>query len=126
MNTTRQADRRRTARVESINLVSCSAREDDATPDTVQLGRTLDISSHGVKVEIKTSMPTELLAGGYLMLTLALGDTILELRGRIVRARQDNDRQGVLGIEFSDPSPQTREKLAQFLQRSGARKAGSL
>ena len=89
------SDRRSSPRVRSLRLMTLEpiGAEDDNAP--VDVGRTLDISEAGTRVETTR----ELKPGQELELQIAVGDRVISARGRVVHV----ENTGVLvitGIEW--------------------------
>ena len=102
-------ERRREARVKSENLVR--VRERGAAGPGV-LGRTLDLSREGARLELERAFPLD----AQLALTLALGNQVLELEGRVRSSSERGARCFELGIELEALDPYVYEDLNEFVQ----------
>jgi hypothetical protein len=74
------SDRRRSPRVRSLRLVTLEPIHAGAEEVPVDVGRTLDVSGAGVRVETTRELP----AGQELELQIAASDRLLSARGRVV------------------------------------------
>ena len=72
-----------------------------------------------MKVEILASTELQLPSDPQILVTLALEDDLLKVRGRVVFMKEDSERHGILGIEFLDLPPEEREMLSKFLMGKG-------
>lgn len=103
------ADRRRSPRVESIHLVTLSADGPDAGGSAVEVGRTLDMSFKGVRVE----STTEIAPGRELDVEIAIGDRVLRAKGRVIHAEAVAEGRWELGIELTDVPHEHRAALGE-------------
>jgi len=111
------AERRRSPRFESLNLVQCSV----STPGGEEigcLGRTLDLSENGILLEIAQSMPSIPSLPDMVHLTIAIEDHIMETDGKIVHQKYEGTSP-VAGIEFTSLSPEDRQHISGFLRGKG-------
>lgn len=112
------SERRHEPRIKTMNLVHVAEysyptltefKTDDA------LGKTIDLSHDGMRLEMDHALPLR----ARVQLELALGESILHLQGR-VRSIQAIDEQRVdLGVEFVDLTPEQYERLEEHLQLRG-------
>lgn len=109
-------EKRRVRRIESVNFVSIEVPDEHNQLTSAHMARTLDLSPAGAKVEITSSVPFTIPIGDKLLFTIALGDSVVALRGRIVGKKQKSERQVVLGIEFLNPLPDDRRTISDFLR----------
>lgn len=104
-------DRRRSPRVESIHLVTFEA---EGAASAVEVGRTLDVSAVGARVETPTAVPV----GQDLHLDIAVGDRIVRTAGRVVHAERAPDDRWQIGIELVRLTPADRAALVEQEERS--------
>lgn len=100
-------DRRRDPRVRSMHLVSYEAHAVDPTASPLTVGRTLDVSATGLRVE--TALMLGL--GQELDLEIAVGEQVVEAKGRVVHAAEAGGSTFVTGVEFTDIAPEDLEFL---------------
>ena len=75
------------------------------------MGRTLNISESGILLE--TQFPIEL---EYLVLmTIALQEDLLEIKGKPIHARSNKAGQSEVGIEFLEPDLESIRLLENFI-----------
>ena len=111
----RQDERRRVPRVESSNLINCEDVGEQGDVRSGVIGKTLDMSPFGAKLEMTMSTPGEFPDGSELAMTLALHDELLMGWGRIVHCEEKNPRLRRVGVEFTQPGRSAQRKLADFL-----------
>lgn len=98
--------RRESSRVRTIHLVSVTS--DKARGETsISIGRTLDVSSSGIRVEVLGHVCIEDL----LQLEIAIEDRIILAQGRVVHAKRKGDRLVETGIEFTSIADADRDAL---------------
>jgi len=96
-------DKRRFPRISSLNIVA----------DKGRMFRTLDLSREGMLLEMDAAAPL----GSQIVVDLALGEVVLEIKGEVVRhVPQDNGRTGV-GIRFDRLSPRSERHIRDYLTR---------
>ncbi|HEU4394222.1 MAG TPA: PilZ domain-containing protein [Planctomycetota bacterium] len=94
-------EKRRYPRINSLNIVA----------DRGRVFRTLDLSREGMLLEM--DFPAAL--GTRLALDVALGESVVEVQGLVVRhVPQDNGRIAV-GIRFDRVTPRVERTLREFL-----------
>ncbi len=96
--------KRSTPRVNKLSFISFVSREGGEQSSPVSMGRTLNISTAGLGIEIFT----EILVGEVMEMEVALGDEIIPLRGRVVHSHGLESGGFYVGIEFDHPE----ERLA--------------
>ena len=97
-------EQRTTPRVNKLSFISFVSREGEEQKSPVSLGRTLNISSTGVGIEIFREIAT----GSTMEMEIALGEEIIPVRGKVVRSHVLEGGGIYLGIEFDHP----QERLA--------------
>jgi hypothetical protein len=101
-------DRRRSPRVESIHLVTFEAEGAEGIGGTaVEVGRTLDVSVSGVRVETAI----ELDAGRELDLDVAVAERLIRAQGRVIHAEPMAPDRWEIGIQFTRIEPDDLELL---------------
>ena len=100
--------KRREPRVNKLFLTAYVNREGAEQKTPVLLGRTFDISSAGVGMEVFQ----EVAAGSTMELEIDLQDFLLEIKGKVIHVRPTEAGSFHIGIQFDEP----QEKLAGFQQ----------
>ncbi|MBW2528573.1 MAG: PilZ domain-containing protein [Deltaproteobacteria bacterium] len=108
-------ERRREPRVKVLNLVSVDQRDESGALTELSAGRTLDLSSHGMRVELTRPLPLR----SRVQVTVALADRIITLEGQVRHVDQVSDDTCSMGIEFVSLTPEQIEALEEFLQSCG-------
>lgn len=112
------SDRRHEPRVQAINLVHVEEyaypvldgfKTDDA------IGRTLDLSHDGMRLQLDHCLPLRT----KLKLDLALGNQVLQFEGRVTSIREIDGTACDMGIQFVDVTPEQYEALEEHLQLRG-------
>lgn len=112
-------ERRSEPRAEAMNLVRVRSHRFpgffDVHADDL-LGRTLDVSLSGMRLELRSWLPLRC----SVTFELAIGNQILDMGGLVRHAeRFDAERCG-LGIEFEDVTPEHFEILLEHVILQGA------
>lgn len=102
-------------RIENLNLVQISRFDEKGFDADLATGRTLDISSGGLRLELHHPLPLRTV----LSLTLALDDTLVEVRGKVVYLEEIDDERCAMGIQFIDMDGADRQELEDFLVAAG-------
>lgn len=95
---------RATPRIDKLSFISFIETENSEQKCPVSIGRTLNISSTGLGIEVFL----QVLAGSTMEMNICLGDEILATRGKVVHSRPLESGGYFLGIEFDT----VQEKLA--------------
>jgi len=109
-------EKRSSQRVKSLNLVSLSKFSDEGYVELAELGRTLDISLGGIKLEAFEAIPV----GTRTKLRIALRDDIIDVDGRVTYQQEAGEGRIVTGIQFVDLSEEHRQVLERFLSEKSA------
>jgi len=104
-------DKRKFVRVSSLNLsyVLVDGNQQDAGKQT--MGRTLNVSEAGVRLE--TNLPVDI--GHQMMVSIGLEEELVDIRGRVVHSKQNEDGNYELGVEFIDKDAPTSKILKKFI-----------
>ncbi|MDZ7579322.1 MAG: PilZ domain-containing protein [Deltaproteobacteria bacterium] len=103
-------DKRKFTRINSLNL-SYVLVDGAGDADRQTMGRTLDVSEAGVRLE--THLPVDI--GRHLMLSVGLEDDVVDIKGHVVHAQKNRDGKYELGIELFEPDEAAREILKRFI-----------
>lgn len=92
-------DRRRSPRVESIHLVTYETTEpgEEDGSSVIEVGRTLDVSADGVRVETSMGLPI----GCELTLEIAVGERVIHAGGRVVHAEETGESRWEVGVRLT-------------------------
>lgn len=107
-------ERRSTTRVNKRTLVHISSPEEWGRQVNMAIGRTINLSTAGMRLELKSgySLPLRSTLG----LSLSLGETILEVKGRVIYLQSLNEEYCAVGIQFLGLSREDRESLQQLIE----------
>ncbi len=103
--------RRKHPRVNALNLAEVHILDDSGIADC-GIGRTLNVSEAGILLE--THFPIE--PDQVLDLTIALGDDILEIKGKVVYSRKESTGKYQNGVKFTESDKTTIPVLASFVK----------
>lgn len=104
-------EHRRSPRVISLNLVSVAKVDQTGVPTLDAMGRTLDISDGGIKLETFTTIPI----GSEVELGIALGEQIIHPRGRVVYLEEIEEGKYIMGLKFFDLRPEELDIIKSYL-----------
>ena len=88
-------------RLETLNLVSLSHKDQDGHVDLEIVGRTLDLSEGGILLECSQAVPSE---NKEVEVILGIREHVINVKGEIVHMRDLEDDNIGLGIAFKDLS----------------------
>ena len=108
-----QTEGRHYPRIKDLNLVQISRFDEEGFRADLATGRTLDISSGGIRLELYHHLPLRTVVA----LTLALEDELIDVRGRVVYLEEIDDERCAMGIQFTDMSAGDREKLERHVEK---------
>lgn len=106
--------RRRYGRVNSINLAEVHVLDEEEIADC-GIGKTLNISEGGILLE--THFPIE--TDQFLNLTLALGDEIFEIKGKVIHSQRGDNGRYQNGVQFTEHNKLSSPLLKSFIVKSG-------
>jgi hypothetical protein len=78
---------------------------------TYSMGRTLDVSENGLKLETTQKIST----GDTLLITVGLENDLVDLRGEVVHTEVLDERY-ITGIEFRDISTEGRRIFKKYIE----------
>jgi len=109
-------DKRKHPRIPSLNL-SYICLDENGNIVKQGMGRTLNISKSGILLE--THFPIESV---YLvLLTIALAEDLLEIKGKAIHARSNETDKFEVGIEFLEPDQDSIRLLENFINKDESR-----
>jgi hypothetical protein len=104
-------EKRKHQRFSSLNL-SYVCLDEDQKAVKQGMGRTLNLSESGILLETHFPIVEE----HTIILSIGLGDDLVDVRGRLVHVRATGQGLYEIGIEFVDAEEKTLRSLRQFLQ----------
>jgi PilZ domain len=109
-------ERRHEPRVKTLNLVDVGEFTDAGLMTNLTIGRTLDLSHDGMRLELNHLIPK----GSTVTLDLEFGETIIEFHGKVVSSAPTREADRfVMGVEFLDLTGEALEKLHEYLGLRG-------
>ncbi len=113
----KQREQRKFIRYDALHLLDYIVLDEEGTPGTYSMGRTIDVSIDGIKLE--TTTPFQ--ADTRLLITIGLEDDLVDLEGRTTHAEPLNDRF-VSGVTFVKITKNGRRVLAKYIEAFRKRK----
>jgi len=113
----KSTEHRHYIRKKALHLLDYLVIDQQGQQTTYSMGRTLDVSENGLKLE--TTQPIS--KGDTLIITVGLEDDLVDLRGEVIHT-EDFDEYFVTGIEFQDISEEGRrifKKYAEAFRSAG-------
>lgn len=86
-------------RVRKLNLVSYVNESEGREFAPVSMGRTLDISPSGIRMEVYQLLVID----SIIELEIGIAEDKFTVRGKVVRVKQVDERAYNIGIEFDEP-----------------------
>ena len=111
--------KRHEPRLENLNLVQVARFDEEGFHADLATGRTLDISHGGIRLELHHHLPLRTVVA----LTLALGNRLIDVEGKVVYLEEIDDERCAMGIQFRDMSEEARQTLEQYLAEAAPAKA---
>ena len=110
-------NKRKHQRFQSLNL-SYVCLDENENIVKQGMGRTLNISESGILLETHFPIEPEYLV----VLTIGLEEDLLDIKGKPIHTRSDDDGKFEVGIEFLDPDRDSIQVLKDFIKRVEQRK----
>ncbi len=104
-------DARQYPRVNKLFFISYIAREEGEQKTPISMGRTLNISSTGVGIEVFQ----ELGVNSTMEMEIGVEDYKLSVQGKIIHSHTQEDGKYYVGIQFNEPQKKLQEMLASLL-----------
>ena len=104
-------EQRKHARIDSLNL-SYLCIDDAGTILEQNMGRTLNVSETGICLETHF----EIKPAYNLLLTIALEDDLVEVKGKVAYCRPGSDDMFETGVEFTDMDNKEKEVYKKYVQ----------
>lgn len=104
-------EKRHFIRLDSLHLLDYLIIDQEGRQTTYSMGRTLDVSENGLKLE--TTQP--IAQGDTLLITVGLEDDLIDLTGEIKHCEESSNRY-ITGIEFSDISDEGKRIFKKYTE----------
>ena len=101
-------------RIQNILLVEIARFDEKGFRADMATGRTLDISYGGLRLELDHPLPLR----SVVVLTLALGKGLAQVKGTVVYLEQLDDRRCAMGIQFTDVPFKSRRLLDEHVDQA--------
>ena len=105
-------ERRRRPRIDSLNLVAYACLDEQENVVQRGMGRTLNISELGILLETYHPLETKYV----LLIDIGIEDDLVDLKGRVVHFRVNEEKRNETGIEFSEVDEGSVEKLRRYIE----------
>lgn len=115
------AEKRRVPRVTFKGLVHCEQVDVSRLSHNETIGRTLDLSEGGILLEATQHFP--LLS--QIDIGLALGDQIVDAKGKVVHLSQTEDGKIHMGIQFIEITEVNKQMLREYCKKKGDQNSDS-
>ncbi len=108
---TTSTEHRHSIRKNSLHLLDYLVIDKNGLQTTYSMGRTLDVSENGLKIE--TTEPIS--KGDTLLITVGLEEDLVDLRGEVVHTEILDERH-ITGIEFRDISAEGKRIFKKYAE----------
>ena len=98
-------EKRKSERIDSHNLISYVCYDEHNEEEGQGMGRTLNVSRGGITLETHNEIKSP-----FVELTIGLEDDIIEIKGRVIYCKKNENDKFATGIEFM-----TTDKAIQTL-----------
>ena len=109
-------NKRKHPRIPSLNL-SYVCLDENNNIVKQGMGRTLNISESGILLETHFAIESEYLV----LMTIALKEDLLEIKGKPIHARSNETGKYEVGIEFLEPDQDSIRLLENFINKDEPR-----
>lgn len=117
----KQREQRRFIRFDALHLLDYLVLDDQGNPGQYSMGRTVDVSIDGIKLETKYHIKLN----SRLLITIGLEDDLIDLEGKITHA-SSHDGNFVSGVTFLKINKDGRRILARYVEAFRKRKQAIL
>jgi c-di-GMP-binding flagellar brake protein YcgR len=100
-------------RVKNLLLAEISRFDERGVRADLATGRTLDISYGGLRLELCKPLPVR----SNVRLTLAVGERLVQIKGRTVYLQKIEDDRCAMGVQFTDVPPRSRKLLDEHVDK---------
>ena len=105
-------DRRKHARISTLNLISYSIIDESVQAIAQGMGRTLNVSQNGILLE--THVPID--PKHTVALAIGLEDELINIKGRVVFSMAGEEDRFESGIEFIETNEATIDVLRKYIE----------
>lgn len=98
-------------RKQSLHLLNYLVIDRDGVQTTHSMGRTLDVSENGLKLETTQQISK----GDTLLITVGLEDDLVDLRGEVIHS-EVQDKRYITGVEFRDISEEGKRFFKRYTE----------
>lgn len=113
----RQGERRQSERHDSVDLLDYVVVDPDGEKTEYSMGRSLNISEAGILMETSKKLSI----GSLVIITLDLGEELIEVQGKVVYINYSADRYKT-GVRFLNKSEHVIKALKTFIQTLGEKR----
>ncbi len=107
----KQGEKRQSIRLDSLNLLDYIVIDSYGIRGRYSMGRTLDISEKGMKLETNQSLSQ----GDSLIVTIGLEDNLVDVHGEVTYTRPKSGWY-INGIEFVDVSDEGQKIIHNYMK----------
>jgi hypothetical protein len=104
--------KRKHERYDSLNLLSYVCVDSDGKEWSQGMGRTLNISASGMKLETHEPVDTRYM----LLLSIGIEDDLVDIRGKVVYCNRGAEGKFESGIEFKQVKPDALSVLNKYIE----------
>jgi len=104
--------RRGQERYDSLNLLSYVCLDSDGKEWNQGMGRTLNISETGLKLETHEPIETQFIV----LLSIGMEDELVDIKGNVVYCNRGAEGRFESGIKFTEVEPETLPVLKRFIR----------
>jgi hypothetical protein len=105
-------NKRKHERYDSLNLLAYVCVDTDGKAWTQGMGRTLDISESGLRLETHEPIETKYIV----LLSIGIEDEVVDLKGKVVYCNRGDEGKFEAGILFIHLKPNDLELLKRYIQ----------
>jgi hypothetical protein len=106
-----ETEKRKFIRYDALHLLDYNVVAKDGSKGIYSMGRTLDVSIDGIKMEIKDQLPP----GTLLLVTVGLEENLIELLGEVTHTETKAGRY-ISGIAFQRMTKEGRKIFTQYAE----------
>ena len=108
----KKEDKRRQERYDTLNLLSYVCLDSDGKEWQQGMGRTLNVSERGIKLETHEPIETKYIV----LLSIGLEDDVVDIRCKVIYCNRGESGRFESGIEFYEVGPHSMKVLKQFIK----------
>ena len=113
----KQREQRKFIRYDSLHLLDYIVLDEEGNPGIYSMGRTIDVSIDGIKLETTTPLK----ADTHVLITLGIEDDLVDLEGKTTHAHPADGRY-ISGVTFLKITKNGRRVLAKYVEAFRKRK----